>query len=313
MTESIERCLRTDALVRGDGLALAGALPAGCCDLIYLDPPFGTGARRRPLRGRGGRFRRVEAEGFADPRPERASLSGWIEALLIEGARLLRPGGALFLHLDWRSAHHARLALERIFGPESFLNEIIWHYATGGIPSAWFARKHDTILYFRNGPGHTFHRLTERKRLAHRMSRRGVEEFREGEDWYRYRALDDVWEIPWLTQDARERTGYPTQKPLALLVRILLAATDPGMRVADFCCGSGTTAVAARGLGRRWIACDPSAEAIRVAHARLDSMRPEDSEIRRAVASAVQPHPEIQSCPAAILAPYRVVDWPIMK
>jgi DNA modification methylase len=161
--------------------------------------------------------------------------------------------------------------LDAIFGRRHFVNEIIWHYATGGVPRDAFARKHDTILYYRNGPGHTFHRLQEKKRLAHRMSRRGVEEFQEGDGWYRYRYLDDVWQIPWLTQDAKERTGYPTQKPLALLERILQAATDPGMRVGDLCAGSGTTALAAARLGRRWLIADQSAAAVEIARLRLET------------------------------------------
>jgi site-specific DNA-methyltransferase (adenine-specific) len=277
-------------LIRADSVDVARALPDGCLDLIYLDPPFGTGRGRRMDRGRGGRRvgrwddsgdpRGREQEigssadrrvAFADPRTD-GTLQPWLTELLAETPRLLRRGGALFLHLDYRRAHHARRRLDAIYGEGNFLNEIIWRYATGGVPRSAFARKHDTILYYRNGPGHTFHRLREKKRLAHRMGRRGVEEFEDAEGWYRFRYLDDVWEIPWLTQDARERTGYPTQKPLALLERILAAATDPGMRIADFCCGSGTAAVAAERTGRRWIAADCSRLAVRIARRRLESL-----------------------------------------
>lgn len=197
---------------------------------------------------------------------------------------MLRPGGVCFLHLDWRRVHRAKLFLDEIFGAEGFLNEIVWHYATGGIPGKWFARKHDTILFYANGLGHTFHRLKTKKYLAHKMSRRGVPEHRDARGWYRYRYLDDVWEIPWLTQDSKERTGYPTQKPLALLERMLEATTNPGDRVADFCCGSGTTAVAARKLGRRWIAGDSSELAFRVSRARLDGLTPGTPELRPFVA-----------------------------
>lgn len=309
--------LRGDILVLGDGLEVARMLPQGCLDLVYLDPPFGTGTARRALKGRAGRFGLEDAVAYHDPaaariaardpaaarisshdpatarlrahdpagarlpltdpgRHERASrspggsrLSPWLADLLIETRRVLRPGGALFLHLDWRLAHHARIFLDDVFGEAQFLNEIIWHYATGGIPARWFARKHDTILYYSNGPGHTFHRQREVKRLKHRVARPGVVEFQDAEGWYRYRFLDDVWEIPWLTQDARERTGYPSQKPLALLLRILEATTDPGMRVADFCGGSGTAAAAALRLGRRWISCDAAPLAVRIARERL--------------------------------------------
>lgn len=259
-----------DALYHARAEDLTPTLPTGCLDLIYLDPPFGTGGRRNGLAGRDGRFGLDGQAAYGDPRRE--DLSPWMTGLLAECKRLLRPGGALFLHLDYRLAHRARCRLDELFGPAGFRNEIIWHYATGGISRRWFARKHDTILYYCHGPGHTFHPMKEKKYLAHRMCRAGVPEFKDEGGWYRYRTLDDVWQIPWLTADARERTGYPSQKPLALLERILSAATDPGDRVADFCCGSGTTAVAARRLGRKWLASDCSALAIRVARKRLDAM-----------------------------------------
>jgi site-specific DNA-methyltransferase (adenine-specific) len=267
--EAAEDLLRGGALVLGDGLDVARMLPAGSIDLVYLDPPFGTGAAKRPLKGRADRFKLGTTVAFPDPGGP--GLSHWLADLLVETRRVLRPGGALFLHLDWRLVHHARGWLDRLYGEEHFLNEIVWHYATGGVPTRWFARKHDTILYYRNGPGHTFHRRSEVKRLKHRVARPGVTEFQDEDGWFRYRFLDDVWEIPWLTQDSRERTGYPSQKPVALLLRIIEAATDPGMRVADFCGGSGTTAVAARRLGRQWISSDLSVLAMRVARARLNA------------------------------------------
>ncbi len=256
--------------MRADSLELAGSLPDGCLALAYLDPPFGSGRKHRTLRGRDGRFGLKDEEIFDDPRSE--DLPAWLAELLAEIRRLLRPGGTLFLHLDHRSLHRARRLLNGLFGADNLLNEIIWHYATGGIAERWFARKHDTILFYRNGPEHTFHRQKEKKYLAHRMGRAGVEEFRDERGWYRYRFLDDVWEIPWLTQDSSERTGYPTQKPLALLERILRAASDPGDLVADFCCGSGTTAVAARMLGRRWIAGDSAELAVSIARRRLEAV-----------------------------------------
>lgn len=255
-------------IIHQDGLALARSLPDGILDLVYLDPPFGTGKARKGLRGRGGRHLLEGETAYEDPCLSAGGME-WLDALLAEMPRILRRGGALFLHLDHRAVHRARVLLDGLFGEEHFLNQIIWRYATGGVPRDRFARKHDTILYYRNGPGHTFHRLKQKKYLAHRMSRKGVEEHHDSGGWYRYRYLDDVWEIPWLTQDARERTGYPTQKPIALLERILAAATNPGDLVADFCCGSGTTAAAAESLGRRWIACDTSPLAVSTAQKRL--------------------------------------------
>jgi site-specific DNA-methyltransferase (adenine-specific) len=278
-----EKLLSSDTLLQARAEDLTPVLPDGCLDLIYLDPPFGTGEKRAVLKGRNGRFRMEGQEGFEDPRPGRIEgpaagavpgLTPWLCELLAECRRLLRPGGALFLHLDYRASHRARCLLDDLFGADNFRNEIIWHYATGGIARNWFARKHDTILYYGHGPGQTFHTLKEKKYLAHRMCRAGVEEFHDAGGWYRFRSLDDVWEIPWLTADAKERTGYPTQKPLALLERILSAASDPGDRIADFCCGSGTTAVAARRLGRKWLACDSSELAVRIAGRRLELDEP---------------------------------------
>lgn len=286
-------------LVRSDALTLAQSLEGGTVDLVYLDPPFGTGADRAMLRGRGGKFSKLaqvvapepgsgsRAEtgsgatvpslgrggdlssgrdvAYGDPKLDPAAQI----ALWDQVKRILRPGGAFFLHLDWRTVHATKLLLDDVFGADNFLNEIIWHYATGGIPSRWFARKHDTLLFYVNGPGHTFRRLKEKKYLAHKMSRKGVPEYRDQRGWYRYRFLDDVWEVPWLTQDSKERTGYPTQKPVALLTRILEACTDPGDLVADLFCGSGTTGVAAWRMGRRWILGDESERAAEIARTRL--------------------------------------------
>lgn len=261
-----------DCVIRADGLEVARAMPGHKLDLIYLDPPFGVGKRHRALRGRGDRHAQLEGVSYHDPAASAdGGLGDWLEALVRECPRILRPGGALFLHLDYRRAHRAKLLLDDLFGAEHFLNEIIWHYATGGIPAQWFARKHDTILYYRNGDGHTFQRLTEKKYLAHRMARRGVPEFQDDGGWYRFRSLDDVWNIPWLTPDSKERTGYPTQKPLALLERILSAASREGDLIGDFCAGSGTTAVAAVRLGRAFIVADCEEAAVSLTRQRLET------------------------------------------
>ncbi len=243
-------------LLLGDCSVTAPVIRDGSLALIYLDPPFGTG-RSQPYRaGLAGREKPYTDRGGADRWWEE-----WgprIDAML--GA--LRPGGILTVHLDPRLAAFVRVALDRRLGGANFLNEIVWHYRSGGIARDRFAAKHDTLLVYRNGKGHTFHRQTEKRYLAHRARRAGVEEFRDEGGWFRHASMDDVWEIGHIAPDARERLGYPTQKPEALIERLLLAFTEAGESVGDFTCGSGTLAAVAHRLGLRWVAADLDPRAV---------------------------------------------------
>lgn len=194
--------------------------------------------------------------------------------------RLLSTRGSLYVHLDWRAVHHVRLMLDEIFEPENFLNEIIWSYRSGSRPGRWFPRKHDTILlYARNAGRHVFHapRGGEYRTAdlrydptgrPYKSTRRGPIAFHpEGP------LISDVWELPILSTVSRERTGYPYQKPEALLSRIVEVSSEPGGVVADFFCGSGTTLVVAQRLGRRFIGCDLSEEAVAITRRRLSGLR----------------------------------------
>jgi adenine specific DNA methylase Mod len=192
--------------------------------------------------------------------------------------RVLASTGSLFLHLDHRMSAYARVALDRIFGRAAFRNEIVWRYGLGGrAPANAFARKHDVLLFYARGPANTFNRL--RGGLTPAMAAKYAHEDEHGRyqraHGRRYylkggKPFDSVWDIPSLAPTAAERTGYPTQKPLALLERIVLATTAPGALVVDPFAGSGTTAVAAQRLGRRFTAGDSSREAIAVTCARLE-------------------------------------------
>ncbi|HUU85693.1 MAG TPA: site-specific DNA-methyltransferase, partial [Phycisphaerae bacterium] len=146
-----------DRLVCGDNLVLLGELPDGVCDLIYIDPPFGTG-QRRVAADRGD-----AAVGFDDPRS--GGIDGYLEFLrprLQHMHRVLSEKGSLYVHLDWRAAHYVKVLLDTIFGADNFLNEIIWSYRTGGRSKRWFARKHDTILLYARCAGrHTFNLLRD--------------------------------------------------------------------------------------------------------------------------------------------------------
>ena len=270
-------------------LDVLGRLPDGSVDLVYVDPPFGTGQSRRldSIRtGRGDRTRR----GFAERtyRYEVASsleyrddmaleeYLAFLEAHLREAHRVLRDDGSMYLHLDFHSAHLARLLLDDVFGPERFLNEIVWAYDYGGRPRDRWPRKHDTILWYAKGDRWTFNRDDVDRLPYMAPGLVGPEKAARG------KLPTDVWWMTIVPTNSRERTGYPTQKPEALLTRILLASSDPGDLVLDFFCGSGTTGAAAKRLGRRYLLVDENPEAIEIALRRLEAVPPpEDSPDRK--------------------------------
>jgi len=258
-------------IICGDNADVMHVLPSGCCDLIYADPPFDVAGSS------GGGAARHTASG-PDTR-NRDGLLDFLRPRLIEMHRLLSDKGSLYVHLDWRTVHHVKVMLDGIFGPRQFLNEIIWSYRSGSRPSAWFARKHDTILLYAKEPGrHVFNRqrggsyrtrdlLFDADGGPYKSTRNGPVRFhRDGP------VLTDVWDIPILSTVARERTGYPSQKPEALLARIVLASSNEGDVVGDFFCGSGTTCVAAKRLKRRWLGCDIDPDAVAITTRRLDSV-----------------------------------------
>jgi len=275
---------RIDSRLRlGDNLRVLSSLPEGACDLVYLDPPFASGRVRRAPRS-GHAFDDRWLGGVK-------SLMTFLQPRLTEVRRVMAPQATLYLHLDWRAVHYVKVQLDAIFGASAFLNEIVWHYRTGGAARRWFGRKHDTILVYARTPGRQrFNVLREGRYrtdgLKHDARGRPFKETRAGRLYFHADgpALTDVWDIPFLSTVSLERVGWPTQKPLALLERIIRASTRPGDLVADFFCGSGTTLVAAQRLGRRWLGCDISPAAIRLAKRRLavvaDRAPPDRSEAR---------------------------------
>lgn len=193
----------------------------------------------------------------------------WLEEHLVEAHRVLAPHGSLYLHLDFRAAHHARLALDRIFGRERFLNEIVWAYDYGGRPRDRWPRKHDTILWYARGDRWTFNREAI-DRIPYMAPGLVAPEKAE-----RGKLPTDVWWMTVVPTNGSERTGYPTQKPERLLERIVRASSNPGDLVLDFFCGSGTTGVVAKRLGRRFLLADASPDAVRIARRRIAATRPE--------------------------------------
>jgi site-specific DNA-methyltransferase (adenine-specific) len=259
-------------LAHADAGDLLAHVPTATIDLVYVDPPFGTGVARA---GR-------EGAGYADALP--SGIDGhvaWLRELLAACHRALRPSGSLFLHLDWRASHRARVVLDELFGEASFRNEIIWRYGLGGgAPRDAFARKHDTILFYARSGEATFHAERGPVTAAMEAKYAHVDELgrryqnAHGRRYYLRggKRLDDVWDMPAIAPTARERVGWPTQKPLALLQRIVRAASNPGDCVLDPCCGSGTALVAAASLGRRAIGGDQAREAVDLTAARLAAL-----------------------------------------
>ncbi len=267
----------TARLLHGDNLAALRALAddasvRGRVALAYLDPPFGTGRDFGAYddRWRGGRGELVEA----------------IVARLGAVRELLSDDGAVLVHLDARVAHLVAVALDELFGPgdreprggeprPGFRNEIVWTYGLGGSSSRSYPRKHDNILWYTKGSAWTF----EAPRVAARSIRMRGETKKQLDVFIGPPALDyldegarslaDVWDVAAINNMARERTGYPTQKPLALLEPLVRAHTRAGDLVLDPYCGSGTTLVAAVRNGRRAIGIDASDAAIATARARL--------------------------------------------
>ncbi|MCX7755164.1 MAG: site-specific DNA-methyltransferase [Anaerolineales bacterium] len=267
-------------LYLGDNLAIMAALLPeyeGQIALIYADPPFFTN-RKYPARiGRGEDSRKPAewqlAEGYADHWP---SLDDYLQFLYERLAlmyRLLAPPGTLYLHLDWHADAYARLILDELFGPERLLNEIIWVYHGPSAIRSAFNRKHDTILAYTKSEEYTFDadaiRIPYDPTTVKTFASSPKAGFGKIPNLERGKVPEDWWYFPVVARLHRERTGYPTQKPEALLERIILASSRPGDLVADFFCGSGTTPLVSARYGRRFLAADATFRAIHTTRTRL--------------------------------------------
>ena len=275
-----------EGLIQGDSLEVLTQLPASCVDLIYVDPPFGTGQIRRLQSIRTGIGERTR-KGFGDRTYRYAVTSDheyrddmpldeylvFLERRLSEAHRVLKESGSIYLHLDFHAAHYARVMLDSIFGPDRFLNEIIWAYDYGGRPRDRWPRKHDNILWYAKSSSWVFN-LDDIDRLPYMAPGLvGPEKAARG------KLPTDVWWMTIVPTNSRERTGYPTQKPERLLERIIRASSNPGDLVMDFFAGSGTTGVIAKRLGRRFLLVDTSMEAIRIARERLAGVSTPEPEL----------------------------------
>jgi site-specific DNA-methyltransferase (adenine-specific) len=172
---------------------------------------------------------------------------------LVELRRVLKTEGSIYLHCDPAASHYLKLLLDALFGAENFRNEIVWSYKTGGASQRHFARKHDLIFFYSKSEHYVFHALKEKSYMMHHYGFKKSEFLRDERGDYTWVYMKDVWELPALGAADGQRLGYPTQKPEALLERIIQASSEPGGIVLDPFCGSGTSLVVAQRLGRGWI------------------------------------------------------------
>ncbi|MCC7117067.1 MAG: site-specific DNA-methyltransferase [Anaerolineales bacterium] len=271
-------------LILGDNLSVMEALLpdyAEKLNLIYIDPPFFTNRKFNARIGRGEDSRKPAkwklAHGYHDDWEDLDAYLQFLYERLQLMERLLAPGGTIYLHLDWHADAYARLLLDEIFGAENFINEIIWAYHGPSPIKTAFNRKHDTILSYSKGKGYTFNADAVREPYnpntvaTFKASRKAG--FGKIPNLARGKVPEDWWYFPVVARLHNERTGYPTQKPEALLERIILASSNPGDYVADFFSGSGTTAYVAAKHGRKFIAVDETFRALHTTRSRLAQTR----------------------------------------
>lgn len=252
---------------------------AGKIKLVYIDPPFFSKANYDAvinLYDDGGKkLSSVKHTAYEDVwhKDKAAYLTMLCERLFMM-KELLSEEGTLWVHLDWHAVHYVKVLLDEIFGEDNFINEIIWQYKSGGSGKRHFARKHDTILVY--GKSKKYYFAPPKEKSYNRGFKpyrfKGVKEYRDENGWYTMVTMKDVWQVDMVGRTSSERTGYATQKPEALLARVIESATEEGDLCADFFCGSGTLGAAAEKLNRRFICCDGSPLAVSASLKRFYSL-----------------------------------------
>jgi len=267
-----------DLVILGDNLDVLPRFADGAFDLIYVDPPFNTGGSqvRRTMRATPVGAQEPGLVGFNGVRHRRDEVGrmswdddfddylGFLMPRLVLARGLLAPHGTMYVHVDPRESHYVKVALDELFGRDCFLNEVIWAYDFGGRPKHRWAPKHDVILVYVKDPAHYHFDFAEVDRVPYMAPGLvGPEKAARG------KLPTDVWWHTIVPTNSREKTGYPTQKPVGVVRRAIASSSRPGDIVADFFAGSGTTAAAARALGRRFVMVDSNPEAIQVMRERL--------------------------------------------
>lgn len=281
-------------IIQGDSLAALSLLPDDSHALIYIDPPFNTGTRqtRTTLRtsangngsrtGFGGRTYATQVMAQKSYSDRHDDYLGFIRQRVALARDTLTENGSLFFHIDCREAHYCKVLLDDIFGRSSFINEIIWAYDYGGRSKTRWPAKHDAIFFYAKNPKcYTFNydAIDRIPYLAPRLVTR--------EKALAGKTPTDVWWNTIVSPTGREKTGYPNQKPLAILKRIIAVHSYPDERVLDFFAGSGTTGEAAAQLGRKFTLVDKNPVAVRVMLERLSRWRPKIEKLDKKCESGV--------------------------
>jgi len=262
-----------------ENLDVLRTLPTASVDLIYIDPPFNTGKVQRRTQLKTVRSTEGDRVGFQGRRYESVVLGtrrfsdlfddylAFLEPRLLEAYRALAPEGSLYFHVDYREVHYCKVLLDTIFGRESFLNEIIWAYDYGGRPKNRWPPKHDNILLYVKDRSRYVFNVEAIDRIPYMAPGLvGPEKAARG------KLPTDTWWHTIVPTSGSEKTGYPTQKPLGILRRIVQASSRAGATVLDFFAGSGTTGAAAYELGRRFILVDNNPAALEVMAKRFDGI-----------------------------------------
>ena len=249
-------------IICGDNLEVLQQIPDNSIDLIYIDPPFFSNRHYEEIWHDGAEVRSFEDRWKGGIN----QYLNWMESRLRQLHRILKDTGSVYLHCDWHAGHYLKVLMDSIFDNKNFMNEIVWCYRTGGASKEHFSRKHDTIFFYSRSNKKTFNPIKERIYYEKPFFSPKVD------DQGRYFAdvlPVDWWEIPAVINISKERVGYPTQKPEALLERIINASSNEGDIVLDAFCGCGTTIAVAHKLKRNWIGIDVSPNACRLIQQRL--------------------------------------------
>lgn len=261
----------TNSIYFGDNLKVLNSLADESVDLIYIDPPFNTGKRQARKQIQVAQDQAGDRIGFGGNRYQTTVLGerayrdyfedylGFLEPRLQAAYRLLKPEGSFYFHIDYREVHYCKILLDEIFGRDSFLNEIIWAYDFGGRSKTRWPAKHDNILFYVKDPAHyTFNRDAVDRIPYMAPGLVGKEKAARG------KFPTDTWWHTIVGTNSKEKTGYPTQKPVGVLTRIVAASSNPGDVVLDFFAGSGTIGEVCLQLGRQFILVDNNPQAIAV-------------------------------------------------